>query len=541
MRRDVNRVWLVPAVLVALGCDRHLLQTASNASLGDSGETPGGARDAATRRDATALTPLDGGFDASPGFDASLPPLPGRGAIDCKPLPTADTNLPPQVVGDGTPQSCTEQALQAATRGDAYVTFNCGAAPVTLALTQPVVVDMGQRVILEGGGRVTFDGQGSSQLLVATDAALVSIRGLTLRNGFAPTQDGCCSRGGAVRVYGGQLELLGSRFEDNETELQTDEQGGGGAVFVAAATRVLVSDSEFSRNRGGNGGGLTVARSPVQVLNSLFSQNSSGQDGGGLRVRNSGAAVPAGVALCGTRIIENTAVGQGGGAHITGDLVTRVLVQDTLFEGNRVNGPLGASGLGGGARIAEAPLLVERTSFISNIVNGFGGGLHVNGTEPDLDRAAFILNSTFYDNQAGDAVVEGAGGGLRVSSAVLSHLTIAQNRAKRSAGVLLYGPVTMTGSLLADNTAALTSACRDGVFKDNLLWPSGTGSSQGPCLLSSSDRAPALGMLQRPPSGTPFLPLGASSPAANRVQDCPEVDQRLAPRPMPCAIGAVEP
>jgi hypothetical protein len=403
-------------------------------------------------------------------------------------------------------------------------------------------VSSGAKLIVDGEGKVTLDGQRRTQLLIADEAKLVSIRGLTLRNGFAASQDGCCSRGGAVHVTGGALEVLDSTFEDNTTESLVDEESGGGAIFVVAASRVLISGVEFRRNTSGNGGALSVVRSPLHLYGSSFEGNRAEQTGGAFRVRNVDSTVPTGVTVCATSILNNVAVSQGGGAHISGDGATLVLVQDALFEGNRVNAPLGGSALGGGARIQSAPLRMERTSFIGNISERYGGGLHFNGVSVAQDRRGRILNSTFYDNQAGYGQTEGSGGGLRASNAELSHLTIANNRAPSGAGALLRTDVTMSASLMVNNTATKKTACSEAQLKDNLIWPPDTQDSQGPCITSTSPSAIELGALVRPAQSTPFLPLPRSSPAAMRVvTDCPTLDQKLDRRPVPCAVGAVEP
>jgi hypothetical protein len=44
------------------------------------------------------------------------------------------------VVGAGTPESCTEAALDAALAGGGLVTFDCGAEPVTVALSAEKVI-----------------------------------------------------------------------------------------------------------------------------------------------------------------------------------------------------------------------------------------------------------------------------------------------------------------------------------------------------------------------------------------------------------------
>jgi hypothetical protein len=54
------------------------------------------------------------------------------------------------VVGDGTPQSCTEAALETALAGGGRINFDCGPAPVTLTLTSAQAPPSG--TTLNGGG-----------------------------------------------------------------------------------------------------------------------------------------------------------------------------------------------------------------------------------------------------------------------------------------------------------------------------------------------------------------------------------------------------
>jgi hypothetical protein len=46
-------------------------------------------------------------------------------------------------VGDGTPASCTQAALQAAVDAGGVITFDCGPAPVTITMTQPILINNG--------------------------------------------------------------------------------------------------------------------------------------------------------------------------------------------------------------------------------------------------------------------------------------------------------------------------------------------------------------------------------------------------------------
>src|SRR5512147_850678 len=68
------------------------------------------------------------------------------------------------VVGTGTPQSCTEAALDAALAGGGSITFNCGTSSATLTLTTTKTI--GVDTSLDGGGLITLSGGGRVEVFV---------------------------------------------------------------------------------------------------------------------------------------------------------------------------------------------------------------------------------------------------------------------------------------------------------------------------------------------------------------------------------------
>jgi len=65
------------------------------------------------------------------------------------------------VVGDGTPASCTSAALVSAIAvGSGTIMFACGAAPVSIVITQPggLVILNGVQIIIDGGSKVELSG-----------------------------------------------------------------------------------------------------------------------------------------------------------------------------------------------------------------------------------------------------------------------------------------------------------------------------------------------------------------------------------------------
>ena len=69
---------------------------------------------------------------------------------------------PTTVIGTGTAASCTFRSLNAAVSKGGVITFNCGAAPVTIAVTATMNLPTGIDTVIDGGSRITLDGQNAS-------------------------------------------------------------------------------------------------------------------------------------------------------------------------------------------------------------------------------------------------------------------------------------------------------------------------------------------------------------------------------------------
>ena len=152
-------------------------------------------------------------------------------------LPTnahaVDTSTPTTVVGSGTASSCTFSALQAAVTKGGVVTFDCGAAPVTIAVTATLKLPINGNTVIDGGNKVTLDGGNAVQILRFDSAnfqaldTVVTLQHLTFVNGKAtpteaiPTAPAACSQGwndgqgGALCMRDGNLAVIDCVFTDN--------------------------------------------------------------------------------------------------------------------------------------------------------------------------------------------------------------------------------------------------------------------------------------------------------------------------------------
>lgn len=203
-----------------------------------------------------------------------------------------------QVVGDGTPASCTSAAVVRAVALGGTITFACGPRPkrIVMQATAKVRNDADPDVVIDGGNKVTLSGAGQRRILYmdTCDPAQVwttdhcndqptprlTIRNLTFVDGNSTgeTYDG--GGGGAVFARGGTLKILGSRFYRNVCD-PTGPDLGGGAVRAldqyqdapVTVTRSTFGGSVANGNRCSNGGALSSIGVSWLVKNSVLSFN----------------------------------------------------------------------------------------------------------------------------------------------------------------------------------------------------------------------------------------------------------------------------
>jgi hypothetical protein len=278
-----------------------------------------------------------------------------------------DTSRPTRVIGNGTPQSCTSDAVVAAVAQGGVVTFNCGDAPVTIPMTRTARVFNNQPdLVLDGGGRVTLSGGGRLRVLYqnSCDPNLVwtssrcdlqanprtTLQNLTFVDGDASGQnEGLDSvyGGGAVFARGGQLTIVNSRFFRNRCE-PTGPDLGGGAVrgFGVQSLRIVRSTFGGMAGQGNvcsNGGAISGLGSSISLVNSLVTHNEAvgvganpqraGTPGGG----SGGAIYQDGntfaLDLCGSRLAHNLAI-EGGSAifYVSNDRSGSMALRDSVLE-----------------------------------------------------------------------------------------------------------------------------------------------------------------------------------------------------------------
>jgi hypothetical protein len=522
-------------------------------------------------------------------------------AAHCEPpIALEDTSTPDHVVGDGTPESCTEEALAAAVSQGGVIVFSCGEGEVTVPITSALQVRVDVDTVIDGGGAVILDGgrlEGRQTRIIelhspnyrVTTTRLVLQR-LTLQHAEAPAEDFTAQdpsdercawgykdgEGGAVRVRDARLHVIDTVFRGNRAASPGPDTGGG-AIYALGALEVIVVGSTFVDNQGSNAGAVGLLQSDGVFYNSSFVDNRAtgeGQNYGGAtgcppfnHAEQGGAGGNAGaigidggsverVELCGVVFRGNHAGELGGAiARTPNSHRGRSTFNRCLFEDNY-------AGAGGGAVwMMDMRFELFSSTVAGNRADGLGGGVRVDqGPHGSTIR---IENTTFHGN-----VAERSLGGALVFSGegLVRNCTFAENEAAGGEGffgaaIVAHGPESsglhVHNTLFWNNvdehewtpmTCSIGSPGAPTTLPGagNLQWPpTRNGPNEqpdNPCTPDIDFADAALAPLSDNGGPTPTMMPPPGSPAIGAGDDCPEIDQRGQPRPPTgCTAGAVEP
>jgi hypothetical protein len=253
-----------------------------------------------------------------------------------------DVSNPDHIIGDGTPQSCTADAVIKAVALGGKITFNCGPEPVRIILNKPAKVfnDANQNIVIDGGGLVTLSGGGKGRILYMNtcdqnqhwttshcqdqESPRLTVQNITFADGNSRSEteyDG----GGAIWVRGGRFKAVNCRFFNNTCDSLGPDVGGAAIRVFSQYNNlpVFIVNCTFGGapgygNFGANGGGISSIGVSWTIINSLFSYNRATGNGG----NPSQAGTPGG--------------GSGGAIYNDGNTMTLTIL-GTLIEKNKVN------------------------------------------------------------------------------------------------------------------------------------------------------------------------------------------------------------
>lgn len=452
-------------------------------------------------------------------------------------------------VGDGTPATCTEQALHdavavinAAAEGGTLL-FDCGGEH-TITLTSSVFVS--NTMILDGGGSISLSGGGAVRVIELEHEVDFTAQRLTIRDGYVPAGSEDESGAGLLHPWFGTLELIDVTFENNHSASEDHDVGGGG-LYAGGLTHAVISGCTFASNSGSTGGGVLSRSTNLAVIDTVFVENVAttwGEDGqygngGGLYIDRMWLDDPIDLVICGAVFDRNQAKVHGS-ALFSYDLEGSGAVFDrcTFRDNTMTESPGGGTG---SVYHEGVPLLLINSTFAGNSTGAHAGGIFLGGgTDAEVGNCTFVGNST-----PGNAGALWAGDG----NVTIANTTFAENSADY--GPVIFkgesGTVTLTNVILANNTTAnefSALACHE-TFVDgggNLQWPQikPSGNPDLPCAETAMFVDPLLEALADNEGPTPTMALTAGSPAIDLGGECSMFDQRGMPRVGACDAGAFE-
>jgi fibronectin type 3 domain-containing protein len=336
---------------------------------------------------------------ATPNTTPGAPAPPTTPSPCAKPISVVNTAGNTNVVGDGTPASCTESAFEEAIAAGGVVTFNCGPSPYRLVLsstksiTHDTVIDGGNLVTLDGGGQVR-------QLLLNTGNFVATTPTLTLQNvtlanghGTDNAGTGAPTGGGAIYRYGGTLNVINSQFINNVGPASGQDSAGGAIYSVGAGTTTVVG-STFKGNQSSDGGALGNLGASVALVNDTIQGNQAtgsggnpGNGGNGGGVYMDGANIS--IKMCGTHVDSNQGNAYGGGLFFVDDATAgTAAIDQSSFNGN-------SAAFAGGLYLQGATGTLTNSSVINNQVQAIDG---IGPYAPNAFFDADSLGSLSTDN-----------------------------------------------------------------------------------------------------------------------------------------------
>jgi hypothetical protein len=306
---------------------------------------------------------------------ATSGPAAGYSGSSCS-IPSAawsvNTSTPARVVGNGTPASCTSDAVVAAVAQGGIVKFNCGPDPVVITMTKTAkVFNNKPDLVLDGGNKVTLSGGGKLRLLYQNtcdpnqvytssrcdiqDKPHTTVQNMTLVDGNSTGQSygrGDVYGGGAIFVRGGSLKVVNSRFFRNQCESTGPDLGGAAIRLMGTSpttpnyiVKSTIGGASGYGNSCSNGGAISGLHASVVTYNTHITHNRAigyganpartGTPGGG----NGGGIYADGntfkVDLNCTRMANNGA-NEGGGAvaYVSNNRTGTMRIANSLLETN---------------------------------------------------------------------------------------------------------------------------------------------------------------------------------------------------------------
>lgn len=191
-----------------------------------------------------------------------------------------------------------ENAIIAANSNDVDDTILLQGNTITLTTSSlpDIEPDGGNSLTIDGGGG-TIDGNDSVRIFVVNSGADLTLRRLTVANGFLSG----FNEGAGIR-NSGTLTITDSSLMGNSTD------GSGGGIYNFQGT-VTITNTTITNNSASSGGGTYNFDGTMTIIDSTFTGNSADNDGGGINNENGT------MTITNSTVAGNSADDRGGGIY----------------------------------------------------------------------------------------------------------------------------------------------------------------------------------------------------------------------------------
>ena len=262
---------------------------------------------------------------------------------------------------------------------------------------RPTTISRDIKVVGKSGhgfGRATLDGDHRGSVLTIQGGTTVTLRGLLITNGVAPS-------GGGIHVRG-SMTLIDTVVSGNTATGEGGEQGGGG-VGIDSGTITLVDSIVRNNTAAADGGGIYVGLLPGGDLSihgtSSVRGNHAGRTGGGIYVDHFSR-----FSIYDFSSIDHNSAGQRGGGVKCADCGVVALNGDASIHHNTAD----VAGGGIESRGTGAPLHLRDRSSIHDNTAPDGGGAWLLGSSLDMSGTSSIYHNTAAADGGGAYLSEGS-------------------------------------------------------------------------------------------------------------------------------------
>ncbi|XP_064389551.1 uncharacterized protein LOC135337551 [Halichondria panicea] len=244
------------------------------------------------------------------------------------------------------------------------------------------------------------------------------------------TNNKASQNGGAIHVGSGSVSISNSELTNNSADYH------GGAIYVDSGS-VSISNSELTNNSANDGGAIVVGSGSVSISNSELTNNRGDDTGGAISVCSGS------VSISNSELTNNRVDYYGGAIYVYSGSVS---ISNSELTNNRADSD------GGAIYVDSGSVSISNSELTNNSADYYGGAIYV------YSGNVFISNSELTHNSAkyGGAILVRSGSSVSISNSELTH-----NKADSDGAISVYSGSSMS---ISNSTLTHNFAKEGGVF-----------------------------------------------------------------------------